>query len=326
MRRLTEREIQTKSASRATVFIVTSVLFLGFAGHAHAQLKGHYVPGFTGLDNGTQAPPGITVAVPIYFYTTDQIKDNDGKSVGAHPRINATFTGPAIAWVTPFKLLGGNFGGAVVPLAFIKSRIEGNSLDVPGSFAFTDIEIEPVQLGWTTKHADFVFDYGLFIPTGKWENGGSDNAGLGMWSNLFQAGTTIHLDNEHKYSFSTLGSYEIHSNKKNTDIKVGDILTIESGLGRAFYKIGMMRGKPFPVRIINFGLVSYGEFKVSGDKAGIITPLLAGAKDRVFAAGLEGNVILPLAKWVFDIRVEPEFGARNRTQGWTFLFTTAYIL
>src|SRR6185436_12017579 len=124
-------------ATLATTFIVTGVLLFGFASDAQAQLKGHYVPGFTGLDNGTQAPPGITIALPVYFYTTDQIKDNDGKSVGAHPRINATFTGPAIAWVTKFKLLGANFGGAVVPLAFIKSRIEGNSLDVPGSFAFT---------------------------------------------------------------------------------------------------------------------------------------------------------------------------------------------
>jgi hypothetical protein len=26
------------------------------------------------------------------------------------------------------------------------------------------------------------------------------------------------------------------------------------------------------------------------------------------------------------LRAEPEFGARNRTQGWTFLLTTAYII
>ncbi|HEV7387028.1 MAG TPA: transporter [Gemmatimonadaceae bacterium] len=313
-------------ATLATAFFVAVLFSSGLARVAHAQLKGHYVPGFTGLENGTQAPPGITFALPVYFYTTDQIKDDNGNSIGAHPRTNVTFTGPAIAWVTHFKLLGANFGGAVVPLAFIKSRIEGPSLDVPGSFAFTDIEIEPVQLGWVTKHADFVFDYGLFIPTGKWENGGSDNSGLGMWSNLFQAGTTIHLDNEHKWSFSTLGSYEIHSRKKSADITVGDILTIESGLGRAFYKIGRVGGKPFPVRIINLGVVSYEQFKVTGDKAGLLTPLLSGVKDRVFAAGLEGNVILPLSKWVFDLRAEPEFGARNRTQGWTFLLTTAYII
>jgi len=164
------------------------------------------------------------------------------------------------------------------------------------------------------------------VPTGKWELGGNDNSGLGMWSHLFQAGTTIHLDDEHKWTFSTLGSYEIHTHKKDTDIKAGDILTVESGIGRAFYKIAMLGGKPIPARIINFGVVSYGQFKMTSDEAGIVTPLVAGKKDRVMAVGLEANAIYPLSKWVFGLRVEPEFGARTRPQGWTSQLTLGYIL
>ena len=45
---------------------------------ASAQLKGHYVPGFTGLNNGSQGPPALTVVFAIYFYTTDTLKDDDG--------------------------------------------------------------------------------------------------------------------------------------------------------------------------------------------------------------------------------------------------------
>jgi hypothetical protein len=54
--------------------------------------------------------------------------------------------------------------------------------------------------------------------------------------------------------------------------------------------------------------------------------LLAGKKDRVYGAGLEGNVILPENGLVLGLRVEPEFSARNRTQGWTFMLTIGYEL
>jgi hypothetical protein len=293
---------------------------------AQAQLKGHYVPGFAGLQSGTQPPPGISVFLPVYFYTTDDIRNDDGESIGANPRVNASFLGPGIAVVTNLTILGANFGASIAPINFIKSRIEGNSLDVPGSFAFTDMFVQPIQLGWEKARADFVAGYSFFAPTGKWELGGDDNAGLGMWSNLFQAGTTLHLDTKHEWTLSALGSYETHSHKKDTDIKVGDILTVEGGLGKSFIKVAMMGGKPVPSLITSVGLAYYGQFKATSDKASVITPLLEGSKDRVYGVGLEGSVIIPKSSMVYGLRIEPEFGARNRTQGWTFLFTVAYAL
>ncbi|MND61322.1 transporter [Solitalea canadensis] len=53
-------------------------------------------------------------------------------------------------------------------------------------FAFTDIYLQPIQLGWHTKSADFTVDYGMFIPTGKYTLGG-ENSGLGMFINEFSA-------------------------------------------------------------------------------------------------------------------------------------------
>src|SRR6478736_7792880 len=269
-----------------TAGIAFGMLSVVVTAGAQAQLKGHYVPGFAGLQSGTQPPPGISVFLPIYFYTTDDIRDDDGNSIGANPRVNASFLGPGIAVVTNVKILGGNFGASVAPLNFIKSRIEGNSLDVPGSFAFTDMYVQPIQLGWEKARADFVAGYSFFAPTGKWELGGDDNAGLGMWSNLVQAGTTLHLDTKHEWTLSSLGSYEIHSHKKDTDIKVGDILTVEGGLGKTFLKLEMAGGKPVPTLVTNLGLVYYGQFKMTSDKAGQGTALFEGSKDRVVGVGL----------------------------------------
>jgi hypothetical protein len=232
-----------------------------------------------------------------------------------------SFVGPGVAWVTNAKLLGGNIGGQALPVAFMKARIEGTNLDVPGSFKFTDIYVQPLQLGWHKPRADFVAGWGLFLPTGSWELGG-DNGGLGMWSNLFQAGTTLRLDDQHAWTASLLASYEIHSHKKETNIKVGDILTLEGGLGKAFYK--PVEGSHIP-RITNVGLVYYTQLKVTSDEGPAGSSILfEGKEDRVFGVGLEASVFLPKQKLLLGLRVVPEFGARDRTQGFACTVTLAY--
>jgi hypothetical protein len=308
-----------------TVLLVAVPLAMVIPARARAQLKGLYVAGFSGLQDGTQPPPSITVYLPLYFYTTDDTRDSDGHRIGPHPRVNVTFVGPTVGWVTNIKVWNANLGGSIAPVAWIKSRLEGNVLDVPGQFKFTDTYVQPVQLGWKTHRADFVAGYGLFVPTGKWSLGGRDNSGLGMWSSLFQGGTTLHLDQHNEWTFSTLASYEINSHKKTTDIKPGNGLTFEGGLGRTFYsKMKMVGGNPEPTLVTTFGAVYYAQFKVASDDGALITALAAGAKDRVYAAGLEGSMAIPAKNLAFDLRVEPEFGARSRTQGWTVMFTAGY--
>jgi len=275
------------------------------------------------LQSGTQAPPSLNLVLPLYVYTAKDVRGTNGEPLGIDTRVHVAFLGAGAAWVTNAKVLGANLGGSVVPLSFIKSRIEGPSLDVPGTLKFTDITVQPLQLGWHSKRADYVAGYSLFLPTGKWELGGNENAGLGMWSHDFQAGGTAYLDKEHEWSLSGLGTYELHSHKKDSDVKVGDILTVEGGLGRTFLKMDPSGKTPVPTRITSFGLVYYGQFKLTSDELGVVSPIAENRKDRVFGAGIEGDLILPQSGWLFGLRVEPEFGARNRTQGWTFLLSVA---
>ena len=301
------------------------LIVLGLGGTASAQLKGHYIPGFTGLDNGTQPQPSITVAMPFYFYPTDTIKDGDGQTVGVHPTIKVAFTGLSVIAVTNAKLFGGSYGFQVVPVDAMRSRIESNSLDVPGSFAFSDITVMPLWLGWHKPRADFSAAWSFFVPTGKWEDGGSENSGLGMWSHDFQLGTTVHLDSKREWSTSLLGTYEIHTHKQDSDVKVGDILTLEGGTGRAFYE--KVSGEAIP-RVINVGIVYYAEFKVTADEGAgpLLDEFFADNKDLVFGVGAEVSVFLPKPKLLLDARVVPEFGAHTRTQGLSFLFTVGYQL
>ena len=304
-----------------SIIVAVAIMAALSPGKAYAQLKGHYIPGFTGMQNGSQGPPSVTVVLPIFFYTTDTLKNDDGETLGAHPSINSSFIGSGLVWVTNTKVFGGHLGGQILPVAVTKARIEGLSLDVPGSFNFSDIYVQPFQLGWERSRADFVAGWGLFMPTGKWALGGDDNGGLGMWSHDFQAGTTVRLDNRRAWTASALATYELHSKKRNVDLKAGNILTVEGGLGRSFY--AKVDGTPLP-RITSVGVVYYGQFKVTGDVASVPTPLIGGKKDHVFGIGAEASVFFPSPRLLLGVRAVPEFGAVSRTQGLTLMVTLGY--
>jgi hypothetical protein len=70
--------------------------------------------------------------------------------------------------------------------------------------------------------------------------------------------------------------------------------------------------------------MGYGEPGVSADRASVLTPLVEGLKDHVFGVGAEASVFLPKSKVLLGFRAVPEFGAVNRTQGWTLMMTLGY--
>ena len=47
-------------------------------------------------------------------------------------------------------------------------------------------------------------------------------------------------------------------------------------------------------------------------------------KDHVFGIGGEASIFLPKPKVLIDVRIIPEFGAVNRTEGFTFMVTLGY--
>jgi hypothetical protein len=68
----------------------------------------------------------------------------------------------------------------------------------------------------------------------------------------------------------------------------------------------------------------YGQFKVSSDSGPLGTFLFENRKDHVFGIGGEANVFLPKPKLLVGLRIIPEFGAVNRTEGFTFMVTLGY--
>jgi len=112
-------------------------------------------------------------------------------------------------------------------------------------------------------------------------------------------------------SFST--NWEFHQKKRHSDLKVGNNMTLEYGIGKLFIH---NKGQ----QLIQVGGVGYAEFQLTKDSGTAAPVLNANNKDRVFAVGPELGVIWPAKKLNMLLRVLPEFGARNRTSGVTFVF------
>jgi len=295
------------------------LVLLSVALCSKAQYKADHIPGFIGLQSGSQAPPGVYLGSLVYVYHTSTIKDNNGNTVNLPGSVTTTAPIALVNVVTNSKVFGANFGiSAGFP--FIKNRLQLNSLDVHTDMAYSDT-FAGATLGWHLKRADITAGYNLYMPTGKFEPNGNENTGLGMWGNELTFGSTIFLDQKKMWNAAANFGLEFNSDKRDTNIHPGTVGTIEGGLGKSFYQ--KVNG-PIP-RIINVGVVGYTQWKFTHDGGSDIPVPLRGLKDYVFAVGPEFNIFLPRPELTFLVRYEPEFGAHVRTQGQTVVFSLAWV-
>ena len=314
----------TFNNNRQPIKLILTLFLLLIYFTGNAQLKGGHILGAMGLQSGTQAPAKtLSVYVPGYLYDACSLRNASGDKSIANPDITMFITGAGASYISDFKILGANYGASIL-LAFASNTIQGNSLDAKNSLAFTDMFVQPVQLGWHTKRADFVFSYQIYLPTGKFTAGASDNAGLGMFMNEFSAGTTLFFNDKKTVHFSALASYEINGKKKDTDIKTGDLLSIEGGLGKTFYM--MNPEKTAPKGILNAGLIYYLQYKVTNDQIPVpVFGTIETDKDRVGGIGAEINYFHIGCSTSAGFRWIAEVEAINRFQGNTFFLTLAHV-
>ena len=282
---------------------------------ASAQLNGQNIKGDAGLKSGSQAPPGAYVAVPLWFYTADEVKNRNGETV-LSGKLDAAVFGAALNVVTPKKLLGANYGFLVV-LPWANNRVQGaEDFDSNPGVGLTDMYVQPINLGWHTPRADVILAYGLYLPTGRYENGADNNTGLGMWAQEFLAGTTLYLNPARSLHAATTATFNVQSKKRDSNTKVGNILNLEGGAGADFLGGGLTAG-----------LAYYGTFKVSDDQFDSpLAQLLIRGRNRVWGLGPEVTLAIAANKTVYGfvtVRYQWELAARTATQGaaWNILAT-----
>jgi hypothetical protein len=289
------------------------LLLLIFSRPALGQERGQYVPGLGGLNSGLQAPEGFTYANVFYWYPTSTLKDNFGNKAATNFKIDLIVDLNVLAYTTKAKFLGATYGMSVgVPI--VSTAVDLRRLNTGASpWGIGDLYVEPVNLGWKLKKADVKVAYGFVAPTGKFDSVGTDTTTTDYWGHELTFNTTAYLDKTKLTQVSVATNWEFHQKKRHEDIKVGNNMTLEAGVGKIFVKNG---GK----QLIQFGGVGYAEFQLTEDSGTGVPALTRHNKDRVFAIGPELGVILPTKKFNFLVRLLPEFGARNRTSGVAVVF------
>jgi hypothetical protein len=178
--------------------------------------------------------------------------------------------------------------------------------------------VQPISLGWTKPRADFTAAYGLYIPTGRYEDGASNNTGLGQWAQEILVGTTVYLNERRTIHAATTATFDFQSKKEDSETKVGNIMNLEGGVGADFLGGGLTTG-----------LAYFGTFKLTDDEFDQRAPaLLIRGKNRVWGVGPEVTLALASrAKRVVygfvTVRYQWELGARTTTEGgaWNVLAT-----
>jgi len=293
------------NATRARcVLLLASALAIPASVVAQANVPG--MRGEWGLKSGSQMAPGAYFGLIYDWYHPNKAIDRNGHSLDRVSLDQQAF-GLFPAYVSPKPIFGNAHWGMFAAIPWANAAIDVANADVTTGWGFSDISIQPIYLGWNVPDADVTTGFAITFPTGRFTNGATNNTGLGMWSYAFDVGSTVYYGAEKKWNLSTLATFQMQSDVKDSDKRAGNALTLEGGAGYSFF-----RG------LGNFGAVYYAQWKVSDDRN---FPILRiprfDARSRYYALGPEltmpimntGPVIVLTARYFF------EMGNRVATQG-----------
>jgi hypothetical protein len=257
--------------------LVTVVSMLACAVPASAQLNTQHIKGTTGLKAGSQPPPHLYVIAPlIYVYRAGTVRDAEGNKLPVDADLTSVAYGAGVVKVTTFKLLGGFYNFQVLFPVGANNRIQGTEIDQNPGAGITDSVVQPLGLGWHFKRADAIAGYSIFVPTGRYTDGAANNTGLGMWGHEFAVGTTVYLTANRQFHAATIASFDVQSNKEDSETKVGNAMNLEGGIGGDF-----SHGR------VTAGLVYYASCKLTDDRIEGFPSILIRGKNKVFGLGPE---------------------------------------
>ena len=241
---------------------------------AQAQLNGSHSLGDFGVQSGSQPAPGFYAALFYYRYDTDTIKDADGNTVRLAPdtpgSLGLTAVAPILWYVSKAKVLGANYGAMVV-LPFANASLEapafqlGQTRSTPASptcwcarstWAGTpSARTSPPGFRSTSRRADT--SAAAATTSGR---------ACGRTSRSWARPSTS--TRSEPLSLATTAYWEFHGKKEDTDVKVGQILTLQGGLGKSFLGGGLIVGAAY-----------YAQWKLTEDQLSEFV-LPGGGDDR----------------------------------------------
>jgi hypothetical protein len=284
---------------------------------------GPWVKGYTDIFGGVlPSQPGFYSRTDLYDYDgTAGTTIFDGR-IAANVEEDYTATISALTYVTPWKILGGNYAVAVAPSmlamdvnvglqfpAFTGPRgrsfgpFDFNTGD--SNLALGDTAFAPLVLGWNAGNFHWNFAFFGFAPTGDYSKTQLANTSLNHWAIMPRlAGTWF--DPKTGWQINAAAIYSVNWENPATNYETGNILNLDGaitknlgpfGVGAVAYAMIQTTGDSGSgARLGSFESRVYGvgpilTFTTSADPAKALTILIKGYHEFDAQHTFEGNVV-----------------------------------
>ena len=245
--------------NRLTAIAIFAFLSFGLinAQRISPYQSGSYYPGLVNLRDLAAAPAGIILLDYNYWYGSNGYYDKDGHEftggtidlpppydpvhVAVGPKISGYTNVPVIFYASKFKVLGGaRYLASISPLYLsldysVFLALGDTSGNITGnSGGFGDLAFMPLGLSWSfDKKLDVAFMYSIYAPTGRYETGGEDNLGAGIWTHQLQVPTYFYAL-EQATAFAVIPTLELNGKVKDADARPGHRFSLEYGISQYF--------------------------------------------------------------------------------------------
>ena len=287
---------------RKISFLILVLPLLIVVNKSWAGERAHYVSGIEGIRCGTVPGPGLYYKSYNAIYHADKLTDKDGDRLPIDFDVTVFASAHRFILVSSKKFLGADiFADFTIPLIYTDIEIGAANID-KNRFGLGDVCIEPIGLAWHGNRYDVAIAPDIYLPVGDYDQDDPSSPGQGFWTFMLTYGGTYYLDREKTWSVSALGRYEINSNKRSTDVRPGQVISFEWGLGKNLAKLW------------DIGLTGYCHWQITDDHGNDVT-WDKDVHDRVFAVGPEISYFIPALKLGLSLRSSWEFGAVDCSEG-----------
>jgi len=268
-------------------------------------------------NSGVTPGPGFTYANALLFYSRDHLRGPNGE-VLATGRQFVLMDLNTLAWVSDKKirLLGGAVLSATATVPVANNSLTSSARgEISGGGGLADSFYQPLIFAWREDRADLRAAFGFLAPTGRFEEGASDNVGSGYWTSTISAGQTFYLTESKATALSAFQMYEFHSRQQGTRIHPGQTLDLDYSLTQLL---------PLHEKVqLQLGVVGYNQWQTTDKSGPDVTPTQAMSRYRVNALGVAANVVLPVWNVSVGVKYFKEFANRSTFQGYSLQLAAA---
>lgn len=290
-----------RHASAVAASLVGAMLVTG---RARAQQQvGHKALGTLGLQAGSQPPAGLYLVDQFAYYQSSEVVDRNGHAIpiGLNVDLLASTFGVAASLELPRIATYVN-ASVGVPVVALTASTQNPRLSVEPR-GIGDLVVQPLKLGWRPGPLDFVAGYSFEVPTASFDTEGSTDQGRGQWTHEFSLGGTLRFGPGKSLNLSALTSFDIYGTKLGIDVRRGDTLQVQGGLGAVVFGF------------VNIGVAGYALWQVTDYGGSALAAPLRGARDVAHGVGPEMDLALPALLGQLTLRYTQDVADRTRPVG-----------